>query len=188
MTFKLPIKTAWMDEQMKHEPSRAYAEEIHQVVSQYKPDYELACEIGNAWGISTLAILTAGEGKLVSVDKGEPVRALEEMKAHDLLYRCRFVQQDSEDFWESNQQKFDLLYVDGSHLYEDVLVDFVRGWKRLKPGGLFICDDFIHPANLQCDPARNDTVYGVGQALWQMVVKYGITQIGTTKRLFWTIK
>lgn len=188
MSWTLPQKTDWMIEQMAHEPTRSYAQEIYEVVKKHKPDYKQACEIGNAWGVSTMAILMAGEARLVSVDKNQPIRALEELRVNELLGRCDFKQFDSEDFWKQNQTKYDLIYIDGSHIYEDVYVDFMEGWKHLDKGGLFICDDIAHPANRKADPETMEPEYGVGHALWQMIIENKITKIGTTTRLFWTIK
>jgi len=38
---------------------------------------------------------------------------------------------------------FDLVYVDGSHRADDVLVDAVRGFEALAPGGVMIFDDYL---------------------------------------------
>ncbi|WP_231989137.1 class I SAM-dependent methyltransferase [Mycobacterium sp. 852002-51613_SCH5001154] len=43
-------------------------------------------------------------------------------------------------------QLYDLIYVDGSHLADDVLVDAVLTWRLLKPGGVVIFDDFLWEA------------------------------------------
>lgn len=37
---------------------------------------------------------------------------------------------------------FDLIYVDGSHTFEDALADLTNSWKRLKTGGYIIVDDY----------------------------------------------
>jgi Methyltransferase domain len=37
---------------------------------------------------------------------------------------------------------FDFIYIDGSHVAKDVLVDAVLGWELLKPGGVLIFDDY----------------------------------------------
>jgi predicted O-methyltransferase YrrM len=39
-------------------------------------------------------------------------------------------------------QRFDVVYVDGSHLALDVLVDAALSWHVLEPGGLMIFDDY----------------------------------------------
>jgi predicted O-methyltransferase YrrM len=42
----------------------------------------------------------------------------------------------------SESEKFDLVYVDGSHLALDVLVDGALSWHLLEPGGVMIFDDY----------------------------------------------
>jgi predicted O-methyltransferase YrrM len=37
---------------------------------------------------------------------------------------------------------FDFIYIDGSHVAKDVLVDAVLAWELLKPGGVIIFDDY----------------------------------------------
>lgn len=38
--------------------------------------------------------------------------------------------------------RFRLVFVDGSHAYEDVLCDITRSWELLEPGGALVIDDF----------------------------------------------
>lgn len=40
-----------------------------------------------------------------------------------------------------NGQMYDLIYIDGSHVTLDVVVDACLGWKVLRPGGIMIFDD-----------------------------------------------
>jgi predicted O-methyltransferase YrrM len=39
--------------------------------------------------------------------------------------------------------QFDLIYVDGSHYANDVMVDAALSWALLRPGGMLIFDDYI---------------------------------------------
>ncbi len=39
--------------------------------------------------------------------------------------------------------RFDLIHVDGSHHADDVVVDAVQSYARLKVGGIMILDDFL---------------------------------------------
>jgi hypothetical protein len=39
-------------------------------------------------------------------------------------------------------KKFDFVYVDGSHVAKDVLIDAVLAWDLVKPGGMMIFDDY----------------------------------------------
>lgn len=41
------------------------------------------------------------------------------------------------------EQKFDVIYVDGSHLSDDVLTDGMYAWRLLKQGGVVIFDDLL---------------------------------------------
>jgi len=37
---------------------------------------------------------------------------------------------------------YDVIYVDGSHTVEDILLDALLAWRLLKPGGIMIFDDY----------------------------------------------
>ncbi len=40
-------------------------------------------------------------------------------------------------------EQFDLVFVDGSHAYDDVVIDSDYAWALLKPGGILIWDDYL---------------------------------------------
>lgn len=40
------------------------------------------------------------------------------------------------------QEMFDIIYIDGSHVRDDILVDSLLAWKILKVGGLIMWDDY----------------------------------------------
>lgn len=40
-------------------------------------------------------------------------------------------------------RKFDVIYIDGSHMRDDVLADSLLAWPLLKSGGLLIWDDYL---------------------------------------------
>jgi len=48
-------------------------------------------------------------------------------------------------------RRFDVVYVDGSHKRDDVLIDSVLAWQLLNPGGLLIWDDYLWGAQLRTD-------------------------------------
>jgi predicted O-methyltransferase YrrM len=58
------------------------------------------------------------------------------------------------------QERFDLIYIDGSHRAPDVLFDAVVAFKLLKPGGLMIFDDYLwhDPSIASFDPLRNPKI------------------------------
>ena len=44
---------------------------------------------------------------------------------------------------EINDNKFDFIYVDGSHLLLDSYVDILLSWKLLNNGGILVIDDVV---------------------------------------------
>lgn len=40
-------------------------------------------------------------------------------------------------------ERFDVVFIDGSHAYADVVIDSQFGWRLLKPGGVLIWDDYL---------------------------------------------
>lgn len=54
------------------------------------------------------------------------------------------------------EDKFDIVYVDGSHHADDVMIDAIRSFEQLKVGGVMILDDYLwryYPRSSE-DPAR----------------------------------
>ena len=49
----------------------------------------------------------------------------------------------SNKFFSDNKDFFDIIYIDGSHFYLDVLNDFKNSLKFLNKGGIIIFDDFL---------------------------------------------
>lgn len=47
-----------------------------------------------------------------------------------------------------SHRTFDVIYVDGSHRRDDVLIDTLSSWQMLKPGGTMIWDDYGGGKNL----------------------------------------
>ena len=40
-------------------------------------------------------------------------------------------------------ERFDVIFIDGSHFYADVVIDSQLGWRLLAPGGVLIWDDYL---------------------------------------------
>lgn len=182
----MPEVTEWAKEQNLHEPTRSYGEEIYEIVKDFK--YENALEIGSAWGVSAMAILMAGQGKLTSVDVDINNHAISEVKANGLEQRFISHIQDSKDFWKQNRQTFDLIFVDGDHRYEGVRHDMFEAWKVLDNNGLIIFDDICHKSNRSVDLNGKFSEYGVSLAAWEFIKEHNITKIHTTTRLLYIFK
>lgn len=71
----------------------------------------------------------------------------------------------------SEQQKFDIIYVDGSHLADDAITDSINSWRLLKQGGIIIFDDVMWPAYPR---ARANTAWAINQFLKYHVGEYKV--------------
>lgn len=185
MSWQLPVKSEWMKSQSTHEPSMEYAKDIYKVASTLPKGFT-ALEIGMAWGFSTLAILEAGAKLLLSVDPNVLALGHEEAVANGYTNHiwtcCR-----SELYWYENDSKFDLIYVDGSHLYYDVKSDLWKAWERLNPNGLLMIDDWDHKNNQKVDTDGKSVEYGVSLAsfqFWQDHVDE-VKSVGIERRVLW---
>jgi predicted O-methyltransferase YrrM len=57
--------------------------------------------------------------------------------------RCKFHQMSTKDFLLNNRDKvYDFIYVDASHICDDVLTDAILSFDLLKKDGLMIFDDY----------------------------------------------
>jgi predicted O-methyltransferase YrrM len=176
----MPEVTEWSRRCNANPGALVYGQQLHEIVRRHP--YTRALEIGAAWGVSTMAILTAQDhGRLTSVDIDPDVKATGEVAANGLEERWQLIVQDSRDFWRANERTFDLIYVDGDHTFEPARADLFAAWQALEPGGVLVIDDVLHPENLGGE-------YGVAVAAWQLVVQLGITEVRSTPRLVYVPK
>lgn len=184
-SWSIPIKTEWMTEQSSHEPSMEYSKDIYRVASRLK-DFT-ALEVGAAWGFSTLAILDAGAKHLTSVDPNGLIKAPAEVEANGYKDKYVWTACRSDVFWKENQTTYDLIYIDGSHLYQDVKNDLYEAWKRLNPGGLLLCDDYDHKKNNTVDDNGKFAEYGVSLAAWEFWRDHydSVKTCGIERRVLW---
>ena len=54
----------------------------------------------------------------------------------------KLIKDTSHNFFKNNNNKFNVIYIDGSHFYEDVKKDFINSMNCLEEDGILICDDF----------------------------------------------
>lgn len=163
MSWSIPVKTDFMRSEENHKPSMDYAKDVHAVASRLK-DFT-ALEIGAAWGFSALAILEAGAKTLTSVDNNQLIKAPNEVEANGYSDRYAWNCVRSDKFWQENTQTYDLINVDGSHIYKDVVNDLYEAWKVLNKGGLLLADDWDHKNNIKVK--EGELEYGVSLACWE---------------------
>ncbi|MEI7872110.1 MAG: class I SAM-dependent methyltransferase [Alphaproteobacteria bacterium] len=128
-----------------------------QSLDLFRKDLDIL-EIGSWEGMSSCFILrTFPNARLTCVDTWQGsdehvgLAALESIEAkfdgNTAPYKDRLTKrrQSSLAFFSESPAvpRFDLIHVDGSHHADDVVVDAVQSYARLKVGGVMILDDFL---------------------------------------------
>lgn len=58
-------------------------------------------------------------------------------------HRIKKIKGDSRKVMIDMTEKFDFIYIDGSHACLDVMIDMVNGWRLLNNGGIMVMDDVL---------------------------------------------
>jgi uncharacterized membrane protein YbhN (UPF0104 family) len=64
------------------------------------------------------------------------------LKANNLFEKCNIKKQNSDNFFDENEKKFDLIIIDASHLFENVKRDILNSQNILHNFGFIIGDDY----------------------------------------------
>lgn len=133
-----------------------YAEALYRTVLIHRP--RLVIEIGMAFGVSSLAILTAlrkvgGAGRLISIDphqstqwKGCGVGAVARAKLlewHELVEEFDY---HALPRLLASGCRVDFAYIDGWHTFDHAMLDFWFIDKMMNVGGIVGFNDCIYPA------------------------------------------
>lgn len=151
-------------------------------------------EIGNGWGISTHAILEHPELEhLISIDKLEEAAPRMEAEDSGQPEKVEFIVAESKEIlprFNEEKRRFDCIYIDGSHICEDVYTDLNETWPLLLEGGKMILDDFLHDKNSM--DAHDRDAFGITKAVKMFMQEHPeITNYGLDCRghgMFWLTK
>lgn len=116
-----------------------YIVPLSKLVGKYKPKKGL--EIGFCWGASAFAYLENSDGTLLSIDLADH-KGKESAFKNTYGNRWNIIYGDSHKLLPEIKEKFDYIYVDGEHWYEDAKADIRDSWPLLKKGGIMVCDDY----------------------------------------------
>jgi predicted O-methyltransferase YrrM len=59
--------------------------------------------------------------------------------------RFKLIRTTSETYFNSSAAKYDLIFIDGDHRYDNVLSDLELAWSSLSPKGVICGDDYLWP-------------------------------------------
>lgn len=81
-------------------------------------------------------------------------------------------------FGQNNEKFFDLIYIDGNHYFDYVLVDAIKSFELLKLGGLMIFDDYLFSLKGELNVSPKELVIGaVNVFLNSKIGKYEILHV-----------
>ena len=118
---------------------------------------EIGCANGTSGMVLINSIIKNNGGKLTSLDPFQTtqwnnvgkynVNKIIELNNSDCVVIHEIIEDYSTkilDTYVKSNKYFDLIFVDGSHSYVDVVIDIYCSIKILKRGGLLIIDDVLH--------------------------------------------
>ncbi len=120
-------------------------------------------EIGSLEGNSALFVINNFKiKKVVCVDIWEDENFKEEQKKNFSNFKANMSEFSnmvetfkgtSDGFFLNQKDKFDVIYIDGSHEADQVYKDIKNSWKILNINGILICDDYFY-GNIYKNPSN----------------------------------
>ena len=156
-------------------------------------------EIGSFEGNSALYILKNFKTKKVicidvwdkfdNKDKDENLKTFERFNSNlnEFLGRFSFFKSTSDEYFKNNNEKFDIIYIDGWHEASQVYKDINNSWDRLNLNGIIICDDYFY-GDINLNTSSNLPANAINQFLSEKknnleVVSVNNSQIFIIKKL-----
>jgi predicted O-methyltransferase YrrM len=142
----------------------AWAPEVWNQLIPLLPERKSFLEIGSFEGRSTVWIvenMMEGDGNITCIDTweggeehgNEDMGTVEERFTHNMQLlqskkACGLSARQGKSVDElaaciAAEEKYDFIYIDGSHQAPDVLTDACMAWPLLKQGGLMVFDDYM---------------------------------------------
>ena len=156
---------------------------LYDIANSYPTDYKLNyVEIGCYAGGSACLMLQRKNTNAFSIDLGNPINPdivkqnVNKLNKHNNTYN--YIKGSSHDLETFNKLKeyvdeIDILFIDGDHSYDGVILDFEMYSKLVKSGGYIIFDDYN---DYQYSPKVKPAVDGIVSNL-----KNSYNIIGTVK-------
>jgi predicted O-methyltransferase YrrM len=133
---------------------RNEGEALYQLVRAVRPAQTL--EVGMAWGLSTLFLCQAladnGGGQHTAIDPFQynfQHMGVENVRRAGLEQHLTFLEESSHLVLPrlvSEKRSFGVIFIDGSHLFDAVFVDFFFADQLIPVGGYLVFDDLWMPA------------------------------------------
>ncbi len=90
------------------------------------------------------------------------------------------IKKNSDEFFKNNDLTFDIIYVDGHHLADQVYKDAINSWNALNNSGILIFDDYIWK---NYDDIKKNPCYAINKFLREKHNKFLILEV-TNSQIF----
>jgi predicted O-methyltransferase YrrM len=111
--------------------------------------------IGVYKGKSLKYMLSNSRHPLPSIPGRKCIYAIDIKIRDDLVKNCcyiQYIQGRSQDVADQIPDDIELLFIDGSHTYDDALADMEIYWKKVVPGGVMLVHDAYDTNGTICEP------------------------------------
>ena len=118
---------------------------LDKYLSDFKSKNNQILEIGSFEGISAIYFIknfTGSDEHQYIRDKSILEQSFD-FNMNEFTGKFEKIKSKSENFFTSNQNMFDFIYIDGSHEYFDVYNDAIYSFKFCKKGGYLFFDDYF---------------------------------------------
>jgi predicted O-methyltransferase YrrM len=149
-------------------------------------------EIGSWEGNSASYILNNFKtNKVVCVDiwdkyndeyTEENLKRFENFKSNlsEFKERFHFFKNTSDEYFSNNNERFDIIYIDGWHEAPQVYKDINNSWDRLNLNGIIICDDYFY-GDINLNTASNLPANAINQFLLEKKNNIKIVCVNNTQ-------
>ena len=98
--------------------------------------------------------------------RDENLQTFEDFKSNlnEFKERFSFFKNTSDEYFTNNNEKFDIIYIDGWHEAPQVYEDINNSWNRLNLNGIIICDDYFY-GDIKLNTSSNLPANAINQFL-----------------------
>ena len=141
--------------------SEIYQKAKNKLGNKNKNNFEIL-EIGSFEGLSTTYFidnfLTKSDSKITTVDpfllysENDHITIMDHIQIRNFFFnisksaypeKVQYLGLTSDQFFEINNKKYDLIYIDGMHTKEQIPKDIINSWNSLLIDGIIWMDDYL---------------------------------------------
>lgn len=92
----------------------------------------------------------------------------QEAKAVFEKYNKTLMRTTSNSFFRSNNEKFDIIFIDGDHSYKQALNDLIHSFECIENDGIILVDDYANPLTPEVTKALTAFIHNYGKYIENM--------------------